>query len=148
MKIKWNGKLSQTNTYPLNEVPLNAVEFLDVQPKLSIVGMLVPIIIFIWGCFYIKTNFIGETKLNLTGYLTGFLLCIPFLAIHEFLHAICFPRGSSFQIYYNNWGICAAPSTPLTKSRYICALLLPAVVLGVIPLLAWIFIPYKYVTFN
>jgi hypothetical protein len=148
MKIKWKGKLNETNTFPENEIPINAVEFLGGQSKLEIFLMIVPIIIFIYGCVYIKSKFIGEYELNLLGYITGLLLCIPFLAVHEFLHAACFPQKSKIEIFYTNWGICIIPSTPLAKTRYICTLLLPAVTLGIIPLLIWTFIPYYYITFN
>jgi len=148
MKIKWKGKLSETNTFPKNEIPLNAVPFLESHSKLEIYVMLVPIIIFIAGCFYIKFNFISETKINFLGYIIGFLLCIPFLTVHELLHVACFPPKATVEAFYTIWGVCLIPSMPLTKVRYICTLLLPALTLGIIPLLIWTFIPYYYITFN
>lgn len=54
----------------VDEIPLNAVEFMGGQSKLEIFLMLVPIIIFIYGCVYIKSNFLGEYELNLLGYIT------------------------------------------------------------------------------
>ncbi|MFL0198787.1 DUF3267 domain-containing protein [Clostridium sp. WILCCON 0269] len=148
MKVKWKGKLSETNTFPTTEIPPNAVEILNNQRKSDLFVMLIPIIIFIVVCIHVKSNYIGKYKLNLVGYLTGFILAFPFLAVHEFLHAMCFPPKSEVLVYYNNWGICLAPSSPISKIRYICTLLLPAIILGVIPLLVWTFIPIYNVTFN
>ncbi|MBU3157531.1 DUF3267 domain-containing protein (plasmid) [Clostridium estertheticum] len=148
MKVKWKGKLSEANTFPKNEIPLNAVQFLNNQRKSDIFVMLIPIIFFIVVCVYVKSNYIGKYNLNLVGYLTGFALAFPFISVHEFLHAVCFPPKCTVLVYYTNWGISLAPSSSIAKVRYICTLLLPAVILGVIPLLVWTFIPNYNITFN
>ncbi|MEQ8155176.1 MAG: DUF3267 domain-containing protein [Clostridiaceae bacterium] len=148
MKIKWKGKLSETNPFPTVEMPSNAVQFLEPKYKLESYIAVVPIIAFIAGCVYVRSHFIGEVKLNLPGYIIGFLLTVPFLTIHELLHAVCFPTNAVVEIFYTNSGLGAFTSTPIPKSRYIFTLLFPAIILGIIPLLTWVFVPYYSITLN
>jgi hypothetical protein len=146
MKIKWKGKLSETNTFPTSKIPSNALPFLESKSKLENYIAVVPIIIFVVVCVYIKSNFIAVVKLNLLGNVIGLLLTFPFLIIHELLHAICFPSNATVEIFYSASGLSVFPNAPISKSCYIFALLLPALILGIIPLLMWVFIPITNVT--
>ncbi|WBW96027.1 DUF3267 domain-containing protein [Oceanirhabdus sp. W0125-5] len=148
MKLKWKGRLTESNTFPTTEVPSNSVQFLEPKSKLESYIAIVPILFFAIGCFYVKSNFLGELKLNLHGFIIGLLLTIPFLIIHELLHAVLFPPKSTVEIFYSTYGLSVVTCEPIPKLRYIFSLLLPALLLGVIPLLIWIFIPTNNATLN
>ncbi|MGP1371052.1 MAG: DUF3267 domain-containing protein [Eggerthia catenaformis] len=69
----------------------------------------------------------------------GFIVALP---LHEFAHAICYPKGATVWV-----GLClrkvaayAISYHPLTKKRFIIMSLAPAV-LGIIPLIGFILIP-------
>ena len=148
MKIEWKGKLSESNNLPETKVPLNAIQFLEPKSKMGSYIPVIPIIIFIVSCVYIKYNFIGAFKINLTGYIIGLIMTIPFLAIHEILHAICFISKTGVKIFYSAYGLSIIPNEPITKLRYIVTLLFPACIIGIIPLLLWVFIPINNTMFS
>ncbi|WP_027626389.1 DUF3267 domain-containing protein [Clostridium lundense] len=148
MKIKWRGKLSKTNTFSPIKIPLNSVQLLDPKYKLQYYIPIIPILIFIVLCVYCKTGFMWKFTLNSVGYIIGFLLIIPFSIIHELLHASCLPSKGKAEIFYSVSGFCFVATTPTSRKRYILITLFPALMLGIIPLLIWIFIPYKYVMLN
>lgn len=148
MKVKWKGKLSETNTFPTTEIPSNAVQFLEPKSNLEYYIWVIPILIFVLGCVYIKANFISEFRLNMLGIGIGFLVILPCLIIHELLHVVCFPPNAKVEIFYSAAGMSVVTSTPIPKARYIFTLLLPALILGIIPLLIWFFIPVDYKTLN
>ncbi len=148
MKMKWMGRLDEENTFPKSKIPLNAVQFLEPKWKFECYIPIIPIIIFILCCVYIKTNFIEEFTLNIIGIIIGFFLIIPFLIIHEFLHAICLPQESEVQFFYSSAGFSTVTTSPIPKLRYIVTLIFPSLVLGIIPLLIWFVIPVKYSILN
>lgn len=148
MILKWKGKLSENNTFPKNEVPKNAVRFLN--PKFQMEPYLgaIPIIILIIACVLFKRNFIEEYTLNIKGYIIGFLLTIPFLIVHEFLHVICLPKEVIAEVFWSPAGISLIPCSPISKGRYAIMLIVPLIVIGLIPLLIWTFIPFNNITLS
>lgn len=148
MTLSWKGKLSEKNTFPKNEVPTNAVRFLN--PKYQIEPYLgaIPIFIIIIACIFFKRNFIEEYTLNIKGYIIGGLLTIPFLIVHEFLHAICFPKEGIAEVFWSPAGISLIPCSPISKRRYVIILIVPAIIIGLIPLLIWTFIPFNNITLS
>ncbi|MGO5066242.1 DUF3267 domain-containing protein [Clostridium sporogenes] len=148
MKIKWKGRLSETNTLPTPKITPNSVQLLEPKYNLQYYIPIIPIIIFIVLCVYLKSKFVGDITLNSLGYIIGFLLIIPFSIIHELLHAVCLPSQATAEIFYSISGLSFVITTPIPKKRYIVILLFPALMTGIIPLIIWIFIPHKYVMLN
>lgn len=86
-------------------------------------------------------SFIFDLRFMPLGFVIGFLL-IP---VHEFLHALCYPKGAKVYV-----GIClkkaaayAVSFYPIKKSRYIVMSLAP-MLLGVIPLIIFIVCPLRW----
>lgn len=148
MKLKWKGKLSESNTFPKNYVPNNAIEFLNSNNKIEPYLSVIPIIILVIGSLYIKRNFVQEFNINIKGLIIGAVLLVPFIIIHEFLHALCFPKDCPTEIFYSPAGVSLIPCYAISKQRYITALLAPAIILGIIPLAIWTFIPFGNITIN
>lgn len=148
MRIKWCGKLSEENSFSATDVPENAVEFLNTKSKIKSYIMIIPIILFIIICIYFKYKITGRLRANRIGYFIGFLSVFPFMLVHELLHAVSFPVKAKVEMFYSMYGLSVSSPEPISKIRYIVVLIVPAVIIGVIPLIGWIFIPSSYVTIN
>lgn len=146
MKLKWKGKLSETNSFPKNYVPKNATQFLNSKSKIMPYTPVIPIFILIFSAISIKRNFIEGFNLDLKGWAIGLILTIPFLIIHELLHAICLPKECNAELFYSPAGISLVPCVPISKLRYAIVLITPAIVIGLIPLFIWTFIPITNIT--
>lgn len=145
MKIKWIGKYNGNNLPSIN-VSKDAHELPTASTKSAI--LIVPIIAFLIALVWIKSQlFTGliVTRLHLTiGLIIGFLL----FPVHELLHAICFPANSSVYMFFTNQGLGTTCLSPVTRNRFICINLVPSIILGVIPLIAFMGFPKEYSVAN
>lgn len=148
MILNWKGKLSENNTFPKNEVPKNAVRFLNPRSPIETYFGVIPILILVIACVLFKRNFIEEYTLNIKGFIIGGLLTIPFLIVHEFLHAICFPKEGIAEVFWSPAGISIIPCSPISKRRYAITLIVPSIIIGLIPLLIWTFISFNNITLS
>lgn len=148
MKLKWKGRLSETNTFPKNNIPTNAVRFLNSKSQIEPYLGVIPILILVIACIFFKRNFIEEYTLNIKGLIIGGLLTIPFLIVHEFLHAICFKKEGIAEIFWSPAGISIIPCSPMGKQRYAITLIVPSIVIGLIPLLFWTFVSFNNITLS
>lgn len=142
-KIIWEGNQEWDKDFP--DVPISEKAVKINRPddilKSSLPYGIIPLAI----CFvsvFIKKNaseeFIFDLRFMPIGFLIGFLL-IP---VHEFLHAICYPKEAVVYV-----GVClkkaaayAVSFHPISKCRYIVMSLAP-MILGVIPLFIFIICP-------
>lgn len=132
------------NSYAEAAVPISnrAVNIIDPEAPgrgtaiYCIVAMLIPC-----AAFCIKYAMIGETPMvfSLVGILIGCVLALP----HELIHGICFPGGSQVKLYQmmHPSRIFVTSDQPMSKARFVFMSLVPAFVLGLIPLMIWVFIP-------
>ncbi|MBZ9685568.1 metalloprotease family protein [Clostridium estertheticum] len=148
MTLKWKGLLSETNHFPQNNVPKNATQFLNSKSKIKPYTPVIPILILVFIAVYLKRNFIGQFNLDIKGIVIGLILTIPFLIIHEFLHAVCFTKDCTAEMFYSPVGVSIIPCVPISKLRYAITLVVPAIIIGLIPLLIWTFIPFANTTLN
>lgn len=148
MILKWKGLLSETNRFPENDVPKDSIEFLNPSSKLAPYTPVIPILILIIVSIYLKRVLIGQFHLDIKGMIIGLILTIPFLIIHEFIHTAFFPRDCTAEIFYSPAGISIIPCTPILKSRYALILIAPALIIGLIPLLIWTFVPITNITLS
>lgn len=135
-KIIWEGNQDWEKEFQDQPLPENAVKINrpDDILKTSLPYGIVPMAI----CFifvFLKKNasegFIFDLRFMPVGFLIGFLL-IP---VHEFLHAVCYPKEATVYV-----GVClkkaaayAVSFYPIRRCRYFIMSLAPAL-LGLIPL--------------
>ncbi|MDR0898714.1 MAG: DUF3267 domain-containing protein [Oscillospiraceae bacterium] len=146
--IKWKGKL--TPTQGKDSVPEGHTLFIDAKSTLSMAAAVVFVLLVAFAAFHLKMAVTG-VKFDRMGFLLGLLLAIPFIAVHEYLHALCFTSGSSSRevhLFWTTGGFGALPIGAFSRRRYIVALCVPAVVLGFLPLLGWLFVPADYRMFS
>ncbi len=136
--------MSEKNPFPVTEVPQNAVEFLGNQSLLEVYAPLVPILIGSEVCWVIKRRIFGAILANIAGKIIGVALIVPFLFIHEILHAAVL--GVPTELFMVKVGLALIPMEATPKTRYIVSALAPFALLGCLPLAVWVFLPSKYVT--
>lgn len=148
MNLKWKGKLSEKNTFPKNNVPKNAIKFLNPKSQIEPYLGAIPILLLVFATVWFKRQFIAYFTLDIKGMIVGGILIIPFLIIHEFLHAICLPKVGVAEMFWSSAGVSIIPCMPISKLRYTVTLMVPAIIIGFIPLLIWTFIPFTNITLS
>lgn len=146
MKLKWKGKLSEENAFVYPDLPENAKPFSDNNSSWQMYSLIAPVLVMAYIGIQIRLKYVDGIMYSRGALFCGVALAIPFLFVHELLHAICCPRGSIVNVYWSTAGISLIPTCPIKKQRYIIMALLPTLVLGIIPFLIWLFIPAMDVT--
>lgn len=147
MKLIWKGKFEGEEQLPVGTLPEDAVKFREPETpaKLNLVASLfiIPVIFLIVLAIIVKgqidTGIVHFEMFNILGMILAFFMVLP----HEFLHAIAFPREAEVEVWYSikNMMAFVVSTCPTSKKRFIFLSLLPSIIFGFIPLIAWIFIP-------
>jgi len=154
MKLVYKGIFKSEDQLPIGNLPENAIKF-DEAGSMDELGKAVikPSIftgLFVGLLFVLVSLFVhGKAPVELIGVLFGnsarwgFGLWILSLFVHEILHAICFGKDDEVELYISLafWFVICVQ--PITKARFIFLSLLPNIVLGWIPLLLWVVLPYS-----
>jgi len=143
MKIKWRGKYD--GKLPVSELPSNATPLGKVTNKSTL--LIIPIFGIIVLMWIMKRNISG-IRFNQIYFFIGIAIALVFTVAHELLHAFCFPKNAIIEMFYTNMGFGTTSIYPLSKKRFIAMNLCPPIVLGIIPLITWLFIPTEYAFAN
>lgn len=138
-KIKWKGIIKSENDFPSADIPINAKK-LNVEEdikkmQLKALPFMIPSVLILLICMFLKTFIAGEKIVNFwfvfIGLIIGFLLII----VHELLHAIAFPKNAIVYIGIMPKSLTAVAlsSSPVKRNRFIFLSILP-IILGIIPL--------------
>ena len=108
----------------------------------------IPALIIMFLAMYLKGHINNQIVVYkpymFIGLIIGFFLSI----IHELLHAIVYPKGVNTYIgIAKHVTFVALASYPLNKERFIVMCLLPYI-LGIIPLILFLFSPANYLALN
>lgn len=109
---------------------------------------IIPILIIFYFINKLKRNIYPESQIEVFGFIIGIVLAILFIPIHELTHCLFCPKNTGINIYYSVYGITCYPLVKFSKWRYIAMALTPAILLGFIPMIIWVFIPAKYILLN
>lgn len=159
MILKWKGRCDHFDTLPKGNLPPDAVMFkepktaleLNKRASLYVIPVLCVVILAVVTKAAIhgldgggspSGSGIGEL-VNAFGFLLAVLMVIP----HEFLHAVAFPKKAEVGIWYSpKYMLAFVHSTaPVGKWRFVFMSLLPNLVLGLIPLMAWVILPVEVI---
>ena len=143
--IIWEGNRREFGTsHQSPPVPQNAIKIRDSE---GFIGKAIPFgilpMLICMAAMVIKAYINREPPVSpvyiIPAIAVGFIIALP---LHEFAHAICYPKEATVWV-----GLClrkvaayAISYHPLTKKRFIIMSLAPAV-LGIIPLIVFILIP-------
>ncbi len=138
MKIQWIGKYTGDNL-PAADIPEPSHALPEVTSRSAV--LLIPIIALLLAVLTIKSRFLTgvilDRRLLLVGLVLGFLL----FPIHELLHAVCFPKGSTVYLFYTAYGLGTTCLSPVPKARFAFLNVFPSILLGVLPLIAFLCVP-------
>lgn len=147
MKLIWKGIYHGEEELPKGELPPQAVPFQEPEALPEVIRQargLLPVAFGIglaallarwllwgppgvWGCFGV----------------IGLLLFLPGLALHELLHAFCYPLHAPCELWLapREGALLMVSTFPVTKARFLFLSLFPGMVLGVLPLILWAAFP-------
>ncbi len=143
--IVWEGNKKEFGTlHSCAEIPQNAVKLRNADGFIekALPYGVAPTVICMLAVFlkaFINKQPPLEPLFLIPAFIIGFLIALPF---HEFMHALCYPKGATVWV-----GLClrkiaayAISYYPLTKTQFIIMSLAPSL-LGIVPLVLFIVIP-------
>ena len=147
MKIENTATLQRGNL-PINATKLDTPKSLDEMMKKAapITGSLC---VFMFAAMFLKSFLCRAMVIHPVGIMIGFLIGLFLLPVHEWLHAVVYPKEASVTIgkVKGKLQFVALCSYPMVRARFILMCLLPFA-LGIIPLLAFILSPAEARVWN
>lgn len=138
----------QTGTLPTNAVKMHApITTEEMMKKAAPIAVALCVIMFL--SMFIKTISVKAMVISPLAVLLGFIMGFVLLLVHEWLHAIVYPKEAKVTIgrLKGKLVFVALGSYPLKRSRFILMCLLPFL-LGIIPLSLFILAPAESTIFN
>ena len=151
--IKVRLSINDINEYQAGILPDNAVKIETPQSMSQMMIKAAPIAGFLCVILFATMmckSIISETiVISPVFIVVGFLLGFILLIVHEWLHGIVYPKNADVTIGKLKGKITfvALASYPLKRTRFIMMCLLPFV-LGIVPLMIFIFSPAEYRVLN
>lgn len=142
-EIKWVGLKDADAAFPEQMLPYEA-KALRCPDPLSAAALpygLVPLLL-CFGALFFKTWLVGRFPMEVEMLFIGILLGLLLIPVHEYLHAVCFPKGVTVYVGLipQKMAAFAVCHTPISWRRFMVMSLLPTV-LGVVPLLVFLLAP-------
>ena len=151
--IKVRLSINDINKYQKGNLPDNAIkietpENIDEMMKKS-APIAVILCMLLFATMLCKTILSGTVVISPLFILVGFIIGFVLLLGHEWLHGIVYPKEADITIgrIKGKVTFVALASFPLKRFRFIVMCLLPFI-LGLVPLIFFIFCPAEYKIFN
>lgn len=141
MKLIWKGKMTAENLFVSKDVPEDAKLLLSDKNAWLTYLLIVPILAIAYAGIVIRRPYVEGVAFDKIALFVGVGLSIIFLVVHELIHALCCPSGTTVFVYLTSAGISCVPTCRLKKSRYLLIALMPTVVLGIVPFVIWLCFP-------
>lgn len=141
MKIAWKGFLNEHNLFIYSDLPADAKKLFSDKNAWAAYLLIIPVLIIAYIGIRLRLPYVTGFMFTKWAVLAGVAISLPFLVVHELIHAICCPKTSEIFLYVTSAGICLIPTCPLSKHRYIMMAMMPTVILGICPFLVWLFHP-------
>lgn len=149
--MKWN--IENINDYQQSSLPQGAKKLKAPATPEEMMKKSSPIMIVM--CIVIVASILGKAFINhtmvvfISTVLAGFVIGIALTVVHEWLHAVVYPKTAKVTIgkIKGQPIMVALASYPMIRSRFVLMCLLPYL-LGVIPLMLFILSPAANMVFN
>lgn len=138
----------QCGNLSLNAIKIDVPNTIDeMMKKAAPIAITLCIIMFV--TMILKTTLNHTVVVHPLAIFIGFIIGFIMLPIHEWLHAIVYPRDAAVTIgkIKGKMIFVALASYPIKRKRFILMCLLPFI-LGIVPLLAFVFSPAEHRVFN
>lgn len=141
MKLIWKGHMREDNIIIYQNMPADAKKLFPMRGAWIMYLLIIPILLFAYIGIRVRLLYSTGIMFSRVELLVGVLVSLLFLPVHELLHAVCCPRHSACFMYLTSAGLCVVPACPLRKKRYIFMAIMPTIILGICPFLAWMLFP-------
>ena len=149
MKLIYRGRYTREGQLPCADLPPEAVRFREPEDTVQLNLAAIKWVLLALAL----AAALGAATIPIRGGLTmgfGFRVAAgcaaSFLTIlpHELLHGLCFGRGAEAHLFVSPKDLMAfvVCTRPISKARFIFMSLLPNLVFGWLPFLAWCLMPY------
>ena len=152
-KIIWKGIIKSEDDFPTAKIPKNAIKIEteeDIKKmQLKALPFIIPSILICFICMFVKTFIANQQVIHIGFLLIGVLVGLLLLIVHEFLHAIAFPKNATVYIGImpKSFAAVALSASPVKRNRLIWISILP-IILGIIPLILFCIAPIHLKVFN
>lgn len=136
--LKWGGRYDEKRLETV-AVPQNAVEFTINQSNTRI--FLYAVFMTLLAVIAPRVRFAFGMSIRILPILIGMVLSLALLPVHELIHSLCYPKGTTVFAYRHGLRIELHSTAAISKQRFIVFLLMPVLVLGMAPLLIWFCLP-------
>lgn len=140
-KLIWKGAMNDRNRFVCDDLPPDAKKLFPEHGQWKMYLLILPILLMAYLAIIIRSTYAPGMMFSRVSLLIGVVLSLPFIAVHELIHAFCCPGGTIVYMYTVPLGLCMIPTQPLRKGRYLFMVLMPAVILGIIPFALWLCVP-------
>ena len=147
VKLVIKGAYRGEEQLPTAHLPENAVPYLEPDDPAALnraaCRFLLPCFLLAVVIVLLKLFSPSGFTFHIGGIFLGILLFFPLIPLHELLHAICFPRDAVVELYYSlkDMLVFVVSVAPISKRRFIWMSLFPNLLLGLVPLLIFLFLP-------
>ena len=149
MRLIYRGRYAGAEQLPKADLPPSAVPFREPEDTAALnlaamkwsLGALALAAIFGAATIPLRGGLVLGAGLRfVVGFAASFLTLLP----HELLHGLCFGRGAEVHLFVSPKDLMAfvVCTRPISKGRFLLMSLLPNLVFGWFPFLAWCFTPY------
>ncbi|MBS3949889.1 MAG: DUF3267 domain-containing protein [Peptococcaceae bacterium] len=149
MKLLWKGKFTNNDELAINlSLPKNAVKFKEPDNlgqflRQSLV-FVVPVFALVILAEIAKVGLHGAYTSDRAylGLMLAFLAFVP----HELMHAALYPSDAPVEVWCSTKHMAAFVycQAPVSRARFIALSMFPNVVLGLLPLSAWVLMPPQH----
>lgn len=153
MKLVWRGKFSNNAELGLSStLPDHAIKFKEPATLgkflMQALVFILPALALVLALSMLKTSIYGAHSVVIgKESLIGMLLATLALVPHELMHAALYPANAPVEVWYSPKHMAAFVYclAPVSKSRFMLLGMLPNIILGLIPMVAWVFVPLHLV---
>ncbi len=149
LKIVWQGiSVRDINVELKSDIPLNSVKIEQPETTSEFLMksniLIIPIMLILGATIVIikkKNKLKLDKKIFRKGILLGVLLGILCIVIHEFIHALFYPNGSTVNvgIVLNPFYAYVSSVDSINRNNFILMSIMPFLILGVIPFALFIY---------
>lgn len=152
-KIIWKGMIHSEDDFPTAELPQNAIKIEgeeDIKKmQIKALPFMIPSVLICFICMFVKTWIANQKVIHIGFLFLGVVVGFVLLIVHEFLHAIVFPKGAIVYIGImpKSFTAVALSASPIKRNRWIGMSLFP-IILGIIPLILFCIAPIHFGKWN
>ena len=107
--------MTPENAFVFPNLPENAKPLQNSKSAWSIYLLIVPVLLIAYATIQIRISYVEGIMFSKPALFVGVGLAFIFLIVHEFIHTIFCPKGTTIYVYFTSAGISLVPTCKLSK---------------------------------